>query len=265
MASTKRLGDLLLESGLITRDELNKALKLQVGGNRRLGYLLIKMGCIDEEQLQAVLTEQLDLERVDIDTAFDPAVKRILPRYLCRKYNVIPLSLGDHNTLKVAMTDPSDDEAVRDIEAYTGKVVQPGLAPHSAIEAAIRRLIPWSLRDLFNPLSSQKLTALATAIALVLISVTIMQYNRDRQRALYGTRKVVNNGIVYQNHELLVEFDKSGKASLQGHGAYAAGPYSITFNDINGLKEFIRHKQNDFSADQRQWLRWALNNPPVGQ
>ena len=101
---------------------------------------------------------------------------------------------------------------------------------------------------------------MATAVALALIAVTILQYNRDRQRALYGTRTVIDNGVIYQNHELLLEFDKSGKASLQGHGAYAAGPYSITFNDIHGLKEFIRYKQNDFSADQRQWLDWTLNN-----
>ena len=108
MTTKKRLGDLLLEAGLIKEEDLDKALKLQVGGNRRLGYLLIKMDFITEEQLQSMLSEQLDLPIVDINQAFNPAAKQILPRYLCRKYNVIPLDLGNHNILEIAMADPSD-------------------------------------------------------------------------------------------------------------------------------------------------------------
>jgi len=265
MASSKRLGDILLDMGLITRAELDTALKIQVGGNRRLGYLLIKMGCIDEEQLQTVLTEQLGLEQVDIEQAFEPGVRRILPRYLCRKYNLIPLALGDLNTLKVAMTDPSDNEAIRDVEQYTGKVLQPGLAPHSAIEKAISRHIPWGIKDLFNPLNTQKITTVTAVVALALIVITIMQYNNDRHRALYGTTREVNNGVVYQNHELLLEFDRSGRASLQGHGAHAAGTYSITFDNVEALKKFIRSKQSDFSSEQRKWLDWALENRDNGQ
>ncbi|HID03727.1 MAG TPA: hypothetical protein EYP18_11050, partial [Desulfobacterales bacterium] len=176
MATRKRLGDMLIDAGLIKEEELDKALKLQVGGNRRLGYLLIKLSFITEEQLQSVLTKQLDLPIVDIQQEFSREVKHILPRYLCRKYNVIPLVLGNHNILKIAMVDPSDSEAVADIEQYTDKVLQPRLASHSDIETAIRKSIPWSFRDIFNPLNSQKLTALATAVALILVAITILQY-----------------------------------------------------------------------------------------
>lgn len=265
MATKKRLGDMLIDAGLIKEEELDKALKLQVGGNRRLGYLLIKMGFISEEQLQSVLSQQLDLPIVDINQAFNTAVKQILPRYLCRKYNVIPLGLGDHNTLKIAMADPSDSGAVADIEQYTDKVLQPRLASHSDIEAAIREYIPWSLRDVFNPLNSQKLTALTATVALILIAVTILQYNKDRLRTQYGTKQVTDNAVFYQNHELMLEFDKSGKAALQGHGAHAQGSYSITFNDLDSLEQFINRKQNDFSTAQRKWLTWALENQSAEQ
>lgn len=260
MAAKKRLGDLLLEAGAIKREELDKALKLQVGGNRRLGYLLIKMGFITEKQLQSVLSEQLDLPIIDIHQKFNPEVKHILPRYLCRKYNVIPLSLGDHNMLKIAMVDPSDIEAVTDIEQYTNKLLQPRLASHSDIEDAIKKYIPWSLKDIFNPLNAQKLTAAAAAIALILIVITIMQYNTDRLRTKYGTKRVTDTAVFYQNHELMLEFDNSGKASLQGHGAHAEGAYSITFNNLNSLKQFIKNKQNDLSQDQQKWLIWVMEN-----
>jgi hypothetical protein len=263
MATRKRLGDMLVEAGLLKEEELHKALKLQVGGNRRLGYLLIKMGLITEEQLQSVLSEQLDLPIVDIGQEFNPAVKHILPRYLCRKYNVIPLDFGDHNMLQLAMADPSDNEALADIEQYTNKVVQPRLASHSNIKSAISKFIPWSIKDIFNPLNSQKLTALTATVALILIAVTILQYNKDRMRTLYGTKRVTQNAVFYQNHELMLEFDNSGKASLQGHGAHSQGSYSITFNDINSLKQFINRKKNDFSTSQQQWLTWAIENQAV--
>jgi len=260
MAAKKRLGDLLLDAEVIEQEALDKALKLQVGGNRRLGYLLIKMGFITEEQLQSVLSEQLDLPIIDIQQKFNTEVNRILPRYLCRKYNVIPLSSGDHNILKIAMVDPSDVEAVADIEQYTGKLLQPRLASHSDIQAAIKKYIPWSLKDIFNPLNAQKLTILAVIISLFLIVITIMQYNTDRLRTKYGTKRVTEDAVFYQNHELMLEFDKSGKVSLQGHGAHAGGSYSITFNELKSLKQFTKNKQNDFSQAQQKWLTWVLEN-----
>jgi hypothetical protein len=260
MATKKRLGDLLLEAGVIEAETLDTALKLQVGGNRRLGYLLIKMGSITEKQLQSVLSEQLDLPIIDIRQQFNMEVKHILPRYLCRKYNVIPLSLGDHNMLEIAMVDPSDVEAVADIEQYTNKLLQPRLASHSDIEAAVKKYIPWSLKDVFNPLNTQKLTAAAAVIALILIAITIMQYNADRLRTKYGTKRVTDTAVFYQNHELMLEFGRSGTASLQGHGAHAEGSYSITFNNLNSLEQFIKNKQNNFSSAQQKWLIWVMEN-----
>ena len=260
METKKRLGELLLETGRITRETLDKALKLQVGGNRRLGYLLIKMKCISEEELQSVLSEQLDLPIVDIHKHFNPEVRRILPRYLCKKYNVLPLSRGDHNLLNIAMVDPSDSEAVEAIEQYTDKLLRPCLAPHSKIEAAIRTYIPWSLKDTLNTLTTRKFTALIATISLFLILITILQYNRDRLRTRYGTKQVTENGVAYQNHDLKLVFDRSGKISLQGRGAHAQGSYSITFNDLDSLKKFTQRNRDDLSTAQQEWLDWTLEN-----
>ena len=260
MATKKRLGELLLETGLISQETLNKALKLQVGGNRRLGYLLIKMKFITEEQLQTVLSEQLDLPLVDIHQNFNPETRRILPRYLCKKYNVLPLSLDEHNILNVAMVDPSDSGAVDYIEQYTDRLLRPCLASHSDIEKAIPTYIPWTLKDVFNSSNTQKLTLLAAIISFFLISITIVQYNRDRLRTQYGIKQVTGNSVSYRNHDLKLVFDKSGKASLQGRGAHADGSYAITFNDVDSLKNFIQRKRGDFSTAQQQWLKWALEN-----
>ncbi len=260
MVNKKRLGDLLLDAGVIGQDALDKALAIQAGSDRRLGYLLINMGFISEQELQSVLSSQLGIPLVDIHRQFHQQARHLLPKYLCKKYNVLPLGLEDHNILNIAMVDPSDHEAVRDIEQYTGKVLQPGLASHTDIEAAIDRYIPWNIRDLFRRKNLGRLTAAAVLIMLVLLITAIVQYNRDRSEALYGTKRITTNAVLYQNHDLVLKFEQSGKISLQGHGAHARGAYSITFSTIDALKQFIKNKRNDLSSDQQEWLNRILKN-----
>lgn len=261
MAVKKRLGDLLIESNLITKDNLDDALRLQVGGNRRLGYLLIKMGFISEEQLHSVLSQQMDLPIVKVKEEFNTAVKKILPKYLCRKYSVIPIDTGENNTLNVAMVDPSDDEAVSDIEKFTGKIVRPVLASKSDISANISSHIPWTLRDIFNSQTSTKLTAGIAAVALILIIITATQFYQDRMLQQYGKITSTPQSTTYENLELIIGFDDKNRVSLLGHGAYSSGYYSVTFNDKQTLLNFLDSKKDDFSAKQLEWLSWAVKNP----
>lgn len=261
MATKKRLGDLLIEAKLISESDLENALRLQVGGSRRLGYLLIKMGIITEEQLHGVLSQQLDLPIANIDEEFSPEVKRILPRYLCHKYSTIPLVFGENNTLKAAMVDPSDDDAVSDIEKYTGKVIRPVLAPKSAITSAIRSKIPWSLNDLFNAQNSGKITAAVAAVALALVVITSVQFYQDQKKEKYGKVTVTPASTTYENLELIVGFDEENGVSLLGRGAHSSGYYSVTFSNIDGLEKFLVTKKDGFSARQLEWLEWAKKNP----
>lgn len=261
MEKRKRLGDLLIDEKMITKSDLDKALRLQVGGNRRLGYLLIKMGFISEEQLHSVLSKQMDLPIIEIEKEITNSTKKILPRYLCKKYSVIPLGYGENNTLNMAMVDPSDADAVADIEKYTGKVIRPVLASKSDISTSIGTHIPWSLKDIFNAQTSSKVTAVAASIALLLVMVTATQFYKDRQEVKFG--KVTRTGqmVTYENLELIVGFDKDNTISLLGRGAHSPGYYSVTFDDAESLKSFLHSKKDGFSEKQLDWLDWAINNP----
>lgn len=261
MATKKLLGDLLTEANLLSKSDLDTALRLQVGGNRRLGYLLIKMGFISEEQLHNVLSQQLDLPIVTIENEISKETKTLLPRYICQKYSIIPLAAGENNTLKVAMIDPSDSEAVTDIEKYTNKIIRPVLASKSDITASIKKHIPWSLKDLFNSQTSLKLTSLIAAIALILVIVVAIQFYQDRVQSKYGTVTRTPQTITYENLELILGFSNDNKISLLGRGAHSSGYYSVTFNDPGILNSFIESKKSDFSSDQLEWLGWAMNNP----
>lgn len=257
MDKKQRLGELLVAKGLVKQQDVEDALRLQVGGNRRLGYILIKMGLLSDEQLLDVLSEQLELPIVDVDQEFSRETRWLVPKYICRRYSIIPLSKEENNVLRVAMMNPMDDEAIADIEGFTGCAVKPIFARRTDIEHAIKVFIPFSLKDIFNPDSLGKAAKMLTVVALLLaLSIGIM-VQRFIHEARYGTVSVVNGTTIYKHHDLMVGYEKAGKTSLLGRGAYSQGYYSVSFNDIDSLEKFVEQKQKNFSEVQYNWLLWV--------
>jgi hypothetical protein len=257
MAVKKRLGELLVQQGLVSNDTVNDALRVQVGGNRRLGHILVRMRALTEDQLADILSQQMGIPLTDVGATFSSEVKQVLPRYLCRKYDVIPLSLQKNNIMLTAMADPSDHEAIADIEYYTGMVVEPCLAKQSDISQAITK-IPYSLKDTFTPQTSTRLTRTISLLALALVvAFGVMTYNYI-QTARYGTTAHLTNSTIYKHLNLNLDCDKSGKITLSGRSAFANGYYSVTFNNLDTLSSFIDSRKDHFSAQQNKWLEWVL-------
>ncbi|MEW6429108.1 MAG: hypothetical protein AB1568_13855 [Thermodesulfobacteriota bacterium] len=254
----KRLGELLVARGLVTQDVIEAALRLQVGGNRRLGHILITMGVLGGDQLLEVLSEQLGMPIVDVAGEFSGAEKRTIPRYLCRKYGVLPLSREANNVLRLAMMNPMDDEAIADIERYSGCAVKPELARQSAIDAAISKYIPFSANDLFNPQvfgwAAKAMTAVALVLAIVIGGLALRYWHVER----YGTVTRTQELVVFKNYDLMVEIESAGQIALRGRGAHAPGFYSVSFPAVTGLRQFLATKEEHFSEEERKWLDWVL-------
>ena len=259
METKKLLGELLIQQGIVNQETVNDALRVQVGGNRRLGHILLRMGTLTDDQLADTLSQQLGIPLTDIDASFSTEVKRLLPRYLCSKYGILPLSLKENNILLTAMADPSDNEAISDIEHYTGKVVEPCLAKQSDISRALTQKIPFSLLDFFNPQANIYLTRGMAAVALTLVVVLGAMTFDYIQTARHGTISHPDNSTLYKHLNLMVAFDNTGKISLLGHSAFAKGYYSVVFNNTKTLSTFINSRKNDFSAEQNEWLEWVLS------
>ncbi|MCI5140704.1 MAG: hypothetical protein D3909_03035, partial [Candidatus Electrothrix sp. ATG1] len=257
-AGKKRLGELLVQQEIVSNDTINDALRVQVGGNRRLGHILVQMKALTEDQLADILSHQMEIPLTDIDATFSSEVKQVLPRYLCRKYDVIPLSLQKNNILLTAMADPSDHEAIADIEHYTGMVVEPCLAKHSDISQAISKKISYSFKDTFNPQTSTHLNRTISLVALVLVIIFgLITYNYMRT-ARYGTTAHLTNSTIYKHLNMSLDFDQSGKINLSGRSAFADGYYSVAFNGIESLRSFIASRKDHFSVEQNNWLEWVL-------
>ena len=259
MAGKPLLGELLVEQNLVSKDVIDSALRVQVGGNRRVGHILVRMKAITADQLAETLANQLEIPITDIAEKFSRDVSRTIPRYLCRKFDVIPLNFKENNILETAMANPSDEEAISDLENYTGKVIKPCLARHSDIDREISRRIPLTAKDLFTPQANTRATQAAVAISLLLIfGLSFFTYDYV-QKARYGTITRTGTHVLFNNHDLILGVEKDGKVSLVGHGAYSKGYYSVSFDNSEFLATFVRSKEKDFSEKQNTWLEWAIN------
>lgn len=258
MTAKPFLGELLVKNGFLQQEIIDEALRIQVGSNRRLGHILVRMKTITADQLAETLAKQLDIPITDIAEKYTREVSRILPRYLCRQYNVIPLELKQNNVLVIAMADPSEGESIASLEHYTGKVIEPCLARHSDIEKEIGRRIPLTLNDFFTPQTNTWATRAVAALSLILvIGLSLFTYDYVK-KTRYGTVTSTDTHVLFTNHDLIMGIDKNGKISLLGHGAFSKGYYSVTFNNFESLEAFIHSKEKDFSEKQRDWIDWAI-------
>ncbi len=115
----KRLGDLLVEAGLITEDQLQNALEIKTKGEK-LGDVLLQKGYITEQQLIEVLEFQLGIPHVSLFRyPFDPTLFAIVPKEIAKRSLLIPLK-KEGEKLYVAMADPMDFYAIDDLRLATG-------------------------------------------------------------------------------------------------------------------------------------------------
>ena len=136
---SKQLGQILIELGYITNDQLEVALEEHRKTPKSLGRVLIDLGMIKEADLVRALAEQVGLEFVDLaDYPIDPTSTVLLPEALARRYRALPIGERDGKLL-VAMSDPANVYALDDIRTITGRDVQPVVATANDVERAIQK------------------------------------------------------------------------------------------------------------------------------
>ncbi len=138
-AKTPRIGDLLLREGLVTQDQLNKALSEQRHNGTRVGYNLVKLGYVKETDLTRMLARQHKMPAVDL-TKFqvDPRIAKLIPGELALKHSVLPLK-RDGRTLTVAMSDPASMSVLDDIKFITRLDIFPVIAGEFTLRNAIEK------------------------------------------------------------------------------------------------------------------------------
>jgi type IV pilus assembly protein PilB len=135
----KRIGEVLIDQGLINQEQLNLGLEEQKHTNLQLGKCLIKLGFISEDKMVDILSAQLDIQHVLLDNFnFNKTLVQLIPEDMARRYKVIPLFEKD-GILTVAMADPTNLRTADHLKFKTGKEIEAVIATEKNINAAIER------------------------------------------------------------------------------------------------------------------------------
>jgi len=137
VVSSKLLGEILIERGLLPEDDLSKALALQAERKDRLGKILTDLGFVAQQELYKVLSDQLGIPRADPGELGEiPAEAGKLSPDFLRQFLLYPFRIVDGRVL-VAMEDPLESEAIRALEQLLGRKVEARLATEGEIRHAL--------------------------------------------------------------------------------------------------------------------------------
>ncbi|MBI5496906.1 MAG: hypothetical protein HY904_17965 [Deltaproteobacteria bacterium] len=156
----KKLGEILLELGLIDTDQLNSALAHQRQWGMRLGQALVVKGFITEGQLVHVLSRSLGIPLVDLSTVQpDKDAIKLVPPEKCEAQEILPISLEGQKgrrVLVLAMADPLNFAVQEEIGFTTGCKVKPVIASYTSLGQAIRNWVRGDRRVVIQPLMLQR-------------------------------------------------------------------------------------------------------------
>ncbi len=153
MAERKRLGELLLEGGLIDEYQLKSALAHQKQWGGRLGSNMVKLGFITEDELVSFLSYTFRTPAVNLHAVrVPPAMVALIPKDVAKKYGVIPLLQSpDKKKLVIAMSDPTNLAAIDELNFLVGARVLPVIAADTSIEEAMAHYYDQAVQMKFLP------------------------------------------------------------------------------------------------------------------
>jgi len=138
-ASSKDIAEMLLEEGLITPRQLEKAIEQQKNSNESLEKIIINLGYVTEKEVTEVIGKEMGVPFIDLDEVeIDPELARAIPEHLAQRYKVIPVG-QENNKLALAMVDPLNVFAIDDIRLITGFDIEPMISTEESILRAINK------------------------------------------------------------------------------------------------------------------------------
>jgi type IV pilus assembly protein PilB len=138
MMQGKRLGELLIEAGLINREQLNQALGIQKRTGEKLGQVLTRLEYISTDKLIEFLSKQHGAQSIDLGKELvDEGVIGLIPEHVARRYRAVPVKFkveSGSKKLVVSMAYPSNLEVVDTIRFISGYSIEPVFVREESIE-----------------------------------------------------------------------------------------------------------------------------------
>jgi len=135
-----KIGQLLIDKGLLTEAQLKVALNEQKTSGKKLGEVLVELGYIDEDTMLTAIAEQLGLEKITLnDIQVDSSLKKYMPENLARKFMAVPVKL-EGNNLYIATNNPTNIFAIDEISRVTKKEITPYVIRNDELLSLLERL-----------------------------------------------------------------------------------------------------------------------------
>jgi hypothetical protein len=178
-----RLGDILVETNAISEEDLKRALEHQTRTGLRLGDALLELELLTERQMKEALCKQVRATFVDLDAiALDGRLAELIPRDYAEQRRLLPIARSAER-LTVAMEDPSDLDAVEEIERVAGCPIEVVTSTHVAFARALDRL--------YAPAEARRTPALADEpTALPALRAERDALRRERDEATRALRQL---------------------------------------------------------------------------
>ncbi len=138
MEEKLRLGKMLVESALLTEEQLKMAMDFQKTVGGKLGAIIVKLGFIEDQTLTNFIARQQGIPVVNLDELVIPEnLVRKIPRKLIEKHHVLPIRFHD-GVLTVATSDPFDYEAIEEVQMAADHRIEVQLAPRTQLLRAMQ-------------------------------------------------------------------------------------------------------------------------------
>jgi type IV pilus assembly protein PilB len=140
--AAERIGEILIDAKLITREQLQRALDEQRSHGGRVGYHLVKLGFVNELVLARSLARRYKVPAVDLTRSeIDPALVRLVPPEIAIQHLVLPLK-REGRSLYVAMADPTNLRVIDDLKFRTRSDIVPVIAGEYTLRTMIEQMYP---------------------------------------------------------------------------------------------------------------------------
>lgn len=211
---TVKLGELLINEGVITRTQLDEALKCQVVFGIKLGSSLVELGFIDDERLTRLLSSKLGIPSVTRKELADIhySIYSMITATMAEKFRAVPFR-QEGKRLSVAMTDPTDLAAVDQLGFATGCIIHPFIAPDLCITNALGKY--YHVRDTrYSRAAGGMRTAMMAMEAAVPPTQWVQDQEPQQPEAISVTYQKEDGELL--NIQIPTEFE--GFANMEGFG-----------------------------------------------
>jgi type II secretory ATPase GspE/PulE/Tfp pilus assembly ATPase PilB-like protein len=198
-----RLGEVLLKSGIITREQLEVALTHQKTTGLRLGEMLIKLNYLNEESMRQALCKHLNIPFIDLEkVSIDPCLRKLINKSYAKNNLVIPIAIIG-KTITLVMDDPTNTSVVKELRSSTGLTINVVTSTSSQIYQAFSRMYDEEIQNEQEINSGQEL--ISSDESPELGKSKYIEEHQQTKRADEAVRKIINLAVKNRASDIHIE------------------------------------------------------------